>query len=78
MMRVLHEDGGAEIVDEVHGLVVEKLRTSLEWQVEAARHSMPFEELWSRLMVVPDDDVLDDVLNLSTHHARNIKMPNFA
>ena len=81
MMRVLHEDGGAEIVDEVHGLVVQKLATSVEWQTEAARHGIPFDELWNRLMAAPelhDDEIQDDVLDLATHHARNIKMPNFA
>ena len=35
MIRTLHEDGGAEIVDTVHSCVVQRLTTSLEWQEEA-------------------------------------------
>ena len=81
MIRTLHEDGGAEIVDAVHSCVVQKLTTSLEWQEESLKHGMAFEECWDRVMATPalgDEDTVDAIAELATTHARNIKMPNFA
>ena len=79
MLKVLHKDGGSEIIDEIHSLVVCKLRSSSNWQVEASiSNEVAFEETWSRLMVMPkDDSVLNAVTELSASHERNIKMPNF-
>ena len=80
MMKTLSEDGGLEIVDEVHSLVVDRISTCDEWQREASRHGAAFDNLWDRLMAAPefeDDDALDAVTDLVTKHARNIKSPNF-
>ena len=77
MIKTLHETGGNELIDTVHSLVVEKLVSSVEWQEEASVHSLPFDEVWNRLMAEPNDETLEDVTNLSTMHERNIQMPNF-
>ena len=75
MLKVLHEDGGSEIIDEIHGLVVCKLRSSSNRQVEISiSNEVAFEETWIRLMAVSrDDKMLDAVTELSTSHAKNIK-----
>ena len=76
MIRTLHEDGGATIVDAVHSCVVQKLTTSLEWQEESLKHGVAFEECWDRIMATPaldDDDAVDAIAELATTHARNIQ-----
>ena len=80
MVRTLHEDGGAEIVDTVHSLVVDTLRDSVEWQTEASRHGLACDDCWDWLMVMDlhDDDAVDAINAMATTNARNIKMPNFA
>ena len=78
-LKILHEDGGAEIVDAVHTLVVDNLTTSCDWQEEASKsNEIAFNDVWNRLMAEPEDNVYDAVVELSTMHAKDIKMPNFA
>ena len=80
MLKVLHEDGGSELLDVIHSLVIEKIVDSTEWQMEASTsNETAFEETWSRLMAAPEDDgMVDAITELSTSHAKNIKMPKFA
>ena len=46
----------------------------------SSSNAIMFEEISSRLMVMalPEDDLFGAVLELSTMHAKDIKMPNFA
>ena len=47
MIKTLHEDGGAEIVNTVHYLVTEKLAASSSWQMEASQsNGIAFEHMW--------------------------------
>ena len=79
MLRTVHKDGGTEIVDVVHYLIVQKLSESVEWQVEAPQNKMTFDALWDRLMTkLGNNATLAAVTDMSTTHARDIKMPHFA
>ena len=79
MIKTLHEDGGANIVDAVRYLVVEKLASSRKWQEEAfLLNGVAFEDTWSRLMETPEEHLCVDVVTeLRTTHSRNNKMPKF-
>ena len=77
MIKSIHEHGGKELLDEVHRLVVDKLISSVKWQLEAEMYEVPFEDMWSRLMAEPGDDTADSIIELWTTHVRNIDMPNF-
>ena len=79
MINTLHEDGGTEILDAVHYLVVEKLTSLSKWQEEALLlNSVAFKDTWSWLMVTPEKHLdVDAVAELRTTHSRNNKMPKF-
>ena len=80
MLKILHEDGGSELLDVIHSLVIEKIVNSTKWQMEgSSSNETAFEETWSRLMAALEDEgMVDEITELSTSHAKNIKMPNFA
>ena len=51
MLKILHEDGGSEMLDVIHGLVVEKIVDLTEWQMEASiSNTTAFEETCGRLI----------------------------
>ena len=73
------QDGGAEILDVVHSLVMENLAIDSNWHDEASSsNTMAFVGDWRQLMAVPEDGVLDAVSELSNEHAKDIKTLNFA
>ena len=48
MIKTLHKDGGAEIVNAVHYFVTEKLATLSSWQVEASQsNGIAFKHTWN-------------------------------
>ena len=81
-MKTLQEDGGSAIADAAYYLFTETLFSSSTRQEEVlSSNTIVFEELWSRLMASPElrnNDTLDDVTELISTHAWNIKIPNFA
>ena len=44
MLKFLHKNGGSEVIDEMHGLVVFKKRPSSNWQLEVSNEAA-FEEI---------------------------------
>ena len=66
-------------MDTVHTLVIENLVGDGNWQTKASfSNAIAFEDILSRLVAAPEDDLFDAVLELSTKYAKDIKMPKFA